>query len=113
MIRGLMIPIKDIKPSETEFAALCLHLLWLNPCLDTITEETEKISTYWRRQLFTELQNYYLNSMGINCYGIRLGDFMGLMGSLEKIIFSKKEVILLSDFFSPSKFQSTLSSLFR
>ncbi|KAE9555134.1 hypothetical protein FO519_001629 [Halicephalobus sp. NKZ332] len=59
VMNGLVMPMKEIKPSEIEFAALCLHLLWLNPCVNTVTDETEKLAL--DKDLYNEASRLYVS----------------------------------------------------
>ena len=111
--RGLLGPLNEIKLSEIEFAALSLHLLWLNPCSDDITAETEKLAVYWRRQAFNDLHDYYINSLFMSNYAIRLSDFMALMSTLEKAISNKKESIVIANLFSLAPVHPAISTLSR
>ena len=111
--RGLLVPMTEIKLSEIEFAALSLHLLWLNPCSEDVNKETEKHASYWRRQTFNDLHDYYINSLFMSNYAIRLGDFMALMSTLEKVVSYKKENIVIADLFTLAKVHPALFTLSR
>ncbi|KAE9547574.1 hypothetical protein FO519_009217 [Halicephalobus sp. NKZ332] len=111
--KGLVDPLKEIKITEVEFCALCLHLLWVPPGFDILTEKTEKTATYCRRRIFADLHNYYINSLGMTNYAVRLGDFLALMTTLEKNVSKNKEHILVADLFSLTKIHPNVYILSR
>uniref|UniRef100_A0AC34R0N8 NR LBD domain-containing protein n=1 Tax=Panagrolaimus sp. JU765 TaxID=591449 RepID=A0AC34R0N8_9BILA len=98
--RGIINPIRELKLSETEFGALCLHLLWLQPGPDVLTPETQQVLKESRREVFADLHNYYVNSLGMETYATRIADFMALMSALEKNVFQQKENIIMANVFT-------------
>ncbi|KAE9554550.1 hypothetical protein FO519_002254 [Halicephalobus sp. NKZ332] len=100
MIKGLLNPLKKLKPTEIEFTVMCLHLLWLNPGVEAVTDETNSIADLCRQQCFNELHYYYTQQLGISNYAVRLGEFMALMSTVEKYVVQKKENMIISELFS-------------
>ena len=111
MIKGLLTPIKKLKPTEIEFTVMCLHLLWLNPGVESVTDETNSIADLCRQQCFNELHYYYTQQLGISNYAVRLGEFMALMSTVEKYVVQKKENMIISELFSLVKINPACRAL--
>uniref|UniRef100_A0A7E4ZVI9 Nuclear receptor domain-containing protein n=1 Tax=Panagrellus redivivus TaxID=6233 RepID=A0A7E4ZVI9_PANRE len=100
MRSGILGPMKQLNPTEFEFAAYSLHLLWLHPGNDAFSEESQATANYWRREIFNSLHEHYVRDLGLSNYAARLGDYMALLSTIEKNSLQKKENMIVAEVFS-------------
>uniref|UniRef100_A0A914QQJ5 NR LBD domain-containing protein n=1 Tax=Panagrolaimus davidi TaxID=227884 RepID=A0A914QQJ5_9BILA len=113
MKKGVVLGLKRIKPTEIEFCVMCLHLMFLHPGIQNITDETVEIGNFWRQQAFQELHEHYTRELFLTNYAGRLGEFMSLMSMIEKNSIQKRENYRIAEVFSLIKLSPLLMTFYR